>query len=52
MRYSVAIDEKKETWMRIAELIHATGQLISRNGPLLAVMGLYAGIVATYFDVI
>jgi len=38
--------------MRPTELIHAAGKFISRNSPMLAVMGLYAGIVATYFDTI
>jgi len=38
--------------MRTAELIYAAGKFISRNSPMLAVIGLYAGIVATYFDTI
>ena len=36
----------------MAELIHTTGKFISRNSPMFAVIGLYAGIVATYFDTI
>ena len=38
--------------MKLADLIHTTGKFIANNGPVVAVMGLYAGIVASYFDTI
>lgn len=38
--------------MKLADLIHTAGKFIVKNGPVFAVMGLYAGIVASYFDTI
>lgn len=36
--------------MKLADLIHAAGKFIADNGPVFAVMGLYTGIIASYFD--
>jgi hypothetical protein len=38
--------------MKLADLIYAAGKLIANNGPVVAVMGLYAGIVVSYIDTI
>jgi len=38
--------------MKLADLIHAAGKFIADNGPAFAVMGLYTGIIVSYFDTI
>lgn len=38
--------------MKLPRLIHAAGRFISDNGPALAVVSLYTGIIASYIDLI
>jgi len=38
--------------MKPADLIRTIGNLMTNNGPVVAVMGLYTGIIVSYIDII